>query len=326
MSATLATARLHLILGTSLVLRDELLAELLRPWTGPIKRLAEPHDLERIILDLDTPSLFEEPACWVIRCDGRFIRKHAESLTRAQAAGGTGGAGALILVATSLEKSGKGADPLAPLMKSLRAAGQVHEVQQPDPKEMGAWLNARLVALPQGVDKPRQVVDALLDHLGDDVDALAAAIASLAIYAGDGPITAEAVEALVVGTAARPIWDFTSAVLEGNAPRAIELMHAGDGLEAQRALSALVSELRKLLACCATSDDGLAARWSGARGRPNLYYARQRARNLGKACLQRLLHGCQLTQRQLRSGGSNLELALEMLVLHAQRIIRPPGR
>ena len=148
----------------------------------------------------------------------------------------------------------------------------------------------------------------------------------MAIYAGEGPITPEAVEALVVGTAERPIWEFTGAVLEGNAARAIALMHAGEGLEAQRALSALVSELRKLIACCATSDDALAARLSGARGRPNLYYARQRARQLGKACLQRLLRGCQLTQRQLRQGGGNLELALETLVLHAQRIIRPAGR
>jgi DNA polymerase III delta subunit len=323
MPATLADARLHLIVGSSLVLRDEVSATLLRSWSGPIKRVSEPPDLERIVLDIDTPSLFDAPSCWVIRCDARYVRKHADTLTRAI---GVGGAGCLVLVTPGLEKAGKGADPLTALGKGLRAAGALHETQQPEGKEVAAWLSARLTGLPQGVERPRQVAEALLDHLGDDIDALVAAIDILAIYAGDDAITPESVEALIVGTASRPIWDFTTAVLEGHAPRAIELMHAGEGLEAQRALSALVAEIRKLLACCATSDDALAARWSGARGRPNLYYARQRATNLGKTCLQRLLHGCQLAQRSLRQGGTDLELSLEMLVLHAQRIIRPAGR
>ena len=75
-----------------------------------------------------------------------------------------------------------------------------------------------------------------------------------------------------------------------------------------------------------TADDGEVAKWINARGRPNLYYARQRARNLGRAVLVRLLTGCLHTQRLLRQSGTNAELALETLVLHAQRIIRPAGR
>jgi len=323
MPATLESARLHVIVGTSLVLRDERMAALIAPWSGPLKRVSEPTDLERIMLDLDTPSLFEAPACWLVRADARYLRKHAETLLRGCLPGGSA---CLVLSTAGVDKAGKAGDPLAQLVKKLRAAEAWHEVAPPDGKEIAAWLCGRLTALPQGVERPRQVADALLEHIGEDIDALVAAVKALAIFAGEGAVTPEAVEALVVGTAARPIWEFTGAVLEGNARRAIELMHAGEGLEPQRALSALVSEVRKLIACCATADDALAARWSGARGRPNLYYARQRARNLGRACLQRLLHGCQLTQRQLRQGGVDLELAVEMLVLHAQRIIRPAGR
>jgi DNA polymerase III delta subunit len=323
MPATLESARLHVIVGTSLVLRDERLAELIASWSGPLKRVSEPPDLERILLDLDTPSLFEAPACWLVRADGRYLRKHAETLARACQ---PGGGACLVLITAGVDKAGKSGDPLAALVKKLRAAEAWHEVVQPDGKEIAAWLCSRLTALPQGVEHPRQVADALLEHIGEDIDTLVAAVKALAIFAGEGAVTPAAVEALVVGTAARPIWEFTGAALEGNAKRAIELMHAGEGLEPQRALSALVSEVRKLIACCATADDALAARWSGSRGRPNLYYARQRARNLGRPCLQRLLHGCQLTQRQLRQGGVDLELAVEMLVLHAQRIIRPAGR
>jgi DNA polymerase III delta subunit len=323
MPATLSTSRLHVIAGHSLVLRDELLAELLTQWRGPVKRTVEPGDPERIVLDLDTPSLFEEPALWLVRADGKYVRKHAETLARAV---GPGGAGALVLTVSSLDRSNKSGDPVAQLQKALRAAGAWHEAGAPEGKELSAWLCARLTGHPQGVDRPRQVADALIEHLGDDLDALFATIGSLAIYAGDGPITTEAVEALVMGNAAKPIWEFTNAVLEGDARKAIELMHAGEGLEPQRALSSLVGELRKLIACCETADDAQAAIWIGTKGRPNLYYARQRARNLGKACLQRLLYGCLLVQRQLRQGGADLELAVEILVLHAQKVIRPAGR
>ncbi len=301
MAATLQSARIHVIVGASLVLRDERCAELLAGWSGPVKRVSEPPDLERILLDLDTPSLFEDPACWLVRADARYLRKHAETLARGCQPGGSA---CLVLTAAGVDK-GKAGDPLAGLIKKLRAAEAWHEVAPPDGKEIAAWLCGRLTTLAQGVEHPRQVADALLEHLGEDIDALVAAVKALAIYCGEGALTAAAVEALVVGTAARPIWEFTGALLEGNARRAIELMHAGDGLEPQRALSALVGEVRKLLACCATPDDALAARWSGARGRPNLYYARQRARNLGRACLQRLLHGCQLTQRQAAPGGGS---------------------
>ena len=323
MPATLESARLHVVLGTSLVLRDELIAGLLAPWRGPVKRVGEPTDLERIILDLDTPSLFEEPACWLVRADARYLRKHAETLLRGCR---PGGGACLVLTAPGLDKGGKAGDALSQLVKRLKSDQAWHEVTPPDGREIAAWLSARLTTLPQGVERPLQVAEALLEHLGEEPDALLAAVAALAIYSGEAALTPAAVEELVVGTAARPIWEFTGAVLEGNARRALELLHAGEGLEPQRALSALASEVRKLLACCATADDALAARWSGTRGRPNLYYARQRARNLGRTALLRLLHGCQLTQRQLRQGGADHELAVEMLVLHAQRIARPAGR
>lgn len=323
MATALTSSRLHLITGDSLVLRDELLPQVLDGWMGPVKRVVEPADLGRIVLDLDTPSLFEDPALWLVRCDGRYLRKHAEQLL--PLAGNPSVAGVVVMSLDGPDK-GKAGDAVAKLVKALDAAGAVHQAEVPDAKAVVDWLSARLDRHPQGATHPRRVAEALVEHLGDNLDALLAAVAVVAIHADQGPLTAEGVDALVAGQAGRPVWEFSGAVLEGNAKRAIELLHAGDGLAPQLALSALTGELRKLIACCDTTDDAEVAAWILAKGRPNLYYARQRARNLGKPLLVRLLTGCLQTQRQLRQSGSDAELALETLVLHAQRIIRPSGR
>jgi DNA polymerase III delta subunit len=323
MTTALTSSRLHLITGDSLVLRDELLPQVLAGWKGPVKRVVEPADLGRIVLDLDTPSLFEDPALWLIRCDGRYLRKHAETLL--PLAGSPPVAGVVVMSLDGPDK-GKAGDAVAKLVKALDAADALHQAEVPDAKEVVGWLSARLDRHPQGVANPRRVAEALVEHLGDNLDALLAAVEVIAIHAGQGPLTVEGVDALVAGQAGRPIWEFTGAVLEGNGRRAVELLHAGDGLAPQLALSSLVGEIRKLIACCDTADDGEVAAWTLAKGRPNLYYARQRARNLGKPLLVRLLTGCLLTQRQLRQSGTDAELALETLVLHAQRIIRPAGR
>ena len=323
MNSTLSASRLHLIIGDSFVLRDEQLKSVISGWTGPVKRVIEPSDIGRLILDLETPSLFEDPALWLVRCDGKYLRKHAEALLPLV---GTPAVGGVVVISLDALDKGKAGDAVAKLTKALKAAAALHEVESPNEKEIVAWLTARITAHPQGAEHPRRVAEALVEHLGDNVDGLLSAIEVVAIYGDHGPLTAEGVDALVAGQAGRPIWEFTGATLEGNARRAIELLHAGDGLAPQQALSALAGEIRKLVACCDTADDGEVAKWINARGRPNLYYARQRARNLGRAVLVRLLTGCLQTQRLLRQSGTNAELALETLVLHAQRIIRPAGR
>jgi DNA polymerase III delta subunit len=330
MATGLRSSHLHVVIGKSLRLRDEVLNELIGQWKGPVKRVVEPADLERVALDLDTASLFEEPALWLVRADGRYLRKHAETLSRLTTAGPvTAQGGCLVLTLPGLdrvEKGSAGPDPLAAVIKALKQAEAWHGVDVPTGKELSGWLFSRLNRHPQGVEHPGQVAEALIDHLGEDADALLSAIDTLAIYADEDPITLEAVEAVITGIGSRPIWEFTSAILEGKIRRAIELLHAGGGFEPQQALGALTNELRKLIACCETKDDGQVCKWIGTKGSPNLYYARRRSSNLGKAGLQRLLQECQLVQRQMRQGGANQELAVECLVLHAQKVVQPSGR
>src|SRR4051812_46644686 len=259
--------RVILIAGSSIRLRDELLAEVLKAWTGPVKRLVEPGDLQRILLDLDTPSFLDEAALWVVRCDDKYLVKHQALLLDAAAKPRSNGC--LAFVAPGIDQRSK-------LAKALVAADALRLAEAPDPREMQGWLFQRLSQLPWGVERPGEVADALLAHVGDDPDALLATLDVAVLYAANEPLTAAAVRAITDGAAERPIWEFTGAVLEGRAGRAIELMHAGGGMDAQPALSALTNEVRKLIACCETSDDGEASSWAGAKGRPNLYHARRR--------------------------------------------------
>jgi DNA polymerase III delta subunit len=313
MLAAMVESRLDLIVGSSIRLRDELLAETLKAWAGPVKRLVEPADLQRILLDLETPSFLDEAALTVLRCDDKYLQKHQGLLL--DSVGKPRANGWLLLVAPGIDQRGK-------LAKALTTAKALHVAESPDPRELQGWLFQRLSQLPWGVERPGEVADELIAHVGDDPDALLSVLDVAVLYCAGQPVSAEAVRALTDGAAERPIWEFTGALLEGRAGKAIELMHAGGGIRAEQAALALENEARKLIACCETSDDAEATEWAGGRGRPNLYYARKRAKELGKATLTRLLQGLVLTHRQLRQSGIDPETALELLAVNAQRVVK----
>jgi DNA polymerase III delta subunit len=309
----LASSRLHAIVGSSLRLREERLAELLGEWQGEVKKATDPDDLQHIILDLSTPSLFTEPALWVVRMSAPYLKKHRTEFA-ALASAASGGAG-VVLVVPELDRKDE-----------ISKAAVIHPADGPDPREVAEWLTARLAKHPQGVERPRGVVESLLRHAGEEVDALLSAIDAVAAYCGDRPLTVEAVEDVCGGTAERPIWEFTGAFFTGNATRALELLHSGGGMEPAQAVAGLINEARKMMACLETDNDGDAHAWSGGRGRGNLFHSRNRARALGKTLLLRLMNGFVQAQRKLRQSGHDHELVLEMLVLHAQRIIRTVAR
>lgn len=312
----LAEARLHAVVGTSWRLRDQVLDQLLADWTGPVKRSAEPKDLDSLVLGLDTPSLFEPAACWIVSVGERYLARHRALLQPLIGVPLT--AGALVLVCDKLPRN-------EALGKQLAASGQYHVASAPSGRELEGWLLQRLVDQSHPVEQPRQVAEALLAHRGDDVDALLSAVDQAVDYAGDQPLTAAAVHAVVGGDAEEPIWAFTDAVLSGQASKAVRTYHAGSGLEAHQALGVLVGEIRKCLCCLATEDDREAGELAGLRGRARLYHARRRARELGRRCLERLLTGVLQAQRDLRRGGVDPELTVETLVLNVQRVIRLGG-
>ena len=306
--------RIQAVVGPSVRLRDEHLAGLRATWNGPINRLVEPDDAPRLVLELETPSLFGDSTLVLVRADLPWIRRHADLLARHVAQPVV--AGAMIVIGPEL-------DNRMALAKALAKAKALHVADVPDAKGAIDWLIGRLQDHPQGVDHARDIAAALIEHLGVDADALLGAIEVLAIHADEGPLTKAGAEALFAGTAERPIWDLTGALFDGKAKRAIELFHAAGG-ESEPVLAALLSDLRRQIACSETPDDELAGAWVGAKG--NLFYARKRAKELGRPTLLRLFIGALQLQRQLRTGGTDGQLALEVFVLHAQKVLGRGGR
>lgn len=317
--------KLRAVLGSSARLRDESLAPLLAEWSGPLKRATDPADLRSILSDVDTPSLFGDPTLWLVRGSEAWLKGKAAEL--APLAGAEALAGALILVAP-------GIDGRLPLAKALAAAHAVIDADPPwsglKPWEAGpaakAWVAERLAAHPAGVQRAMLCAEQLHAHAGEDADALLAAVDVLRAYADEAPITPEAVEAVVVGTAARPAYEFSSAVLAGEAAKALGLLHAGQGMEPGQAMAVLHNEVRKQIACLDAPDDAGAAELAGIKGRPNLRQARRQAQTVGRPALVRLLGGILKTQRQLRGGADDPVLAVELLVLHARLLLAPGKR
>jgi DNA polymerase III delta subunit len=307
------------VLGSSARLRDEALAPLLAAWSGPLKRATDPADLRSILSDVDTPSLFGDPTLWLVRGSEAWLKGKAAEL--APLAGAEALAGALILVVP-------GIDGRLPLAKALAAAHAVVDADPPwsglKPWEAGpaakAWIAERLAAHPAGVQRAMLCAEQLHAHAGEDADALLAAVDVLRAYADEAPITPEAVEAVVVGTASRPAYEFSGAVLAGEAAKAIGLLHAG------QAMAVLHNEVRKQIACLDAPDDAGAAELAGIKGRPNLRQARRQAQTVGRPALIRLLGGILKTQRQLRGGAEDPVLAVELLVLHARQLLAPGKR
>jgi len=308
---------LHAVIGTSHRLRDGVAEALIATWNGPIKRQVEPDDAQRLILDLATASLFEEPACHLIRGRAEWVKRQKDLFRDLVGQPVVGGVVVLIT------------DPPArkddALFKALDKAGAVHAAEEPSAKDLADWLTHRLTALPQGATDPRKIAFALIEHLGSDLDALLSAVEVLSLLRLDAPIDAAAVDELYASDAAKPLFAFSDAVLEGDAGRALKQLHAVGAGHPEQALSVLVGDLRKVLACLDSDDDAEAARLAGLFGRPNLYHPRRRAKHLGRVMTQRLLRGAALAQRAMRSGADAM-LILETLVLHARALVRRPGR
>jgi DNA polymerase III delta subunit len=307
-------SRLQVVAGASVRLRDELAAGFISGWQGPVKRAVEPADLNRILLDLETPSFLETATLQVVRGDEKYVKKHQALLTPCIGASAVNGV--LLLITPGIDQREK-------FTKALIQAKALHLVDAPERGAVAGWLAHRLSLLPWGVAHGGAVADALLATIGEDPDALLAAADVAALYAADAPLDVAAVEAVTSGIAERPLWEFTAALLEGRAARAIELLYAGAGIEPQVAISSLLNEVRKLLACAEHSDDAAAISAAGLKGKPNLYYARKRSKEMGRTVLLRVLQGLLQAQRQLRRSGYQPELVMELLALNAQRVVRP---
>ncbi|TVR14651.1 MAG: hypothetical protein EA401_04000 [Planctomycetota bacterium] len=313
MSIDWQASRVQVVVSSSMVMTEEWCDEVFAQWDGPIERHHDPERLQEMLLDADTPSLFSQPALLSIKVSESYWKRHAKLL--APLCGVPAVAGVVVVQAQRLLAS----DPVA---KAAQACGALHRLQVPRrAHEVQTWLIGRLHQMPEGVERPQAVADALMQHRGEDLDGLLAALNQVRAYV-DGPVTSDDVHDAIGGSAERPAWEYTDHLLSGRLPAALATMYAGRGLEADHILAALANDLRRCLCALAEDDDKQAAQLAGARQAGAMHHARRRGRTLHQRGCERLLNGVLQTMRASRHG-DDPELASELFSLHAQRVIRP---
>ncbi len=312
------TARITAIVGSSMRLRDEALKHLLADWPGPVERHPEPDDLTSLLAALDSPTLFGDPPLLVVRGDERWLKKVQEAL--AVEVTKPPGVGRMILLLSAL-------DGRSALAKALGKSRSLVDADGPDERNAIDWTVQRLTDHPQGALQARELASVLVEVCGAQADALLMAIDVLAIHAGDDAISPAGLPVIAASGLKRPPWELSSAVLEARAPRAIDMYHAGGKPEPEAFVNACAMEVRRLLACAENLPEEQLAEIFGKNAKGWVIdKSRQRARGIGRPTLLRLLGGLIGLQRQLRTSGTDADLAVELFVLHAQRLLRPPSR
>lgn len=108
----------------------------------------------------------------------------------------------LTLVAGEAPKS----DALA---KAVGEAGQVLAFEAPKPRDLPAWVRSQFERL--GANADPDAARALVEIVGDDLDALATEADKITIWAGDAPITRADVEGLATPAREAAAWAITDA-------------------------------------------------------------------------------------------------------------------
>lgn len=198
--------------------------------------------------DLRTGSLFGDPRAVLIR-DAQELPAEASAALLAELDGPPPDA-TVILLATGTGKITK-------LAAKVKALGGRTDVAPPKEWDDKAW--SRLV-----VDEFRRhrrtadtaAVAALLAHAGLDVSGIAEKVAQVAAAAPAGPITADAVEALVVGHGSRGSFAVADAMCDRNPTQALELLSGvlESGDDPVMVLGALAYRLRSIVAVAGRLD------------------------------------------------------------------------
>lgn len=306
-------SRCLIVVSGSQRLAEEWVSDVIAAWSGPIQRHRDPTELAQILLGLDTPSLFEAPAMVLVHASDKYLTKYRDILLPHL---GIPAAGGVIVVQTEKLQA---RDVLA---KAAQKAKALHRVEVPQrTADVRNWLVGRLHQLPEGVEQPGAIAEELMQHRGDQVDALLASLDQSLDYA-QGPLRVQDVQAVVGGSSDKPAWDLTGALFDGKLQRALELLYAGRGIDAEPLLATLANELRRFLCTLAADDDREAAGLAGVTNPNQMRFARRKAQRLRIRACERLLRGVMQTQRAIRHG-DDPEMAVELLMLNAQRVIRP---
>lgn len=110
------------------------------------------------------------------------------------------------------------------LAKTVAKAGKVLTFDAPKPRDLPGWVRAQFDAV--GAEADNDAARALVEIVGDDLDALATEADKIATWAGGRPVTREDVEALATPSREATAWAITDAWGERDVPALIAASEA----------------------------------------------------------------------------------------------------
>ncbi len=131
-------------------------------------------------------------------------------------------------------------------VKALEAAGGYTQIWPVAVRELPAWINSRMKNA--GLQPDRDAVRLIADRVEGNLLAAQQEIEKLRLLHGEGPISAEDVDAAVVDSSRYDVYKLVDAAVGGDAARAVRIL-AGvrtEGIEPVIVMWALTRELRTL--------------------------------------------------------------------------------
>lgn len=161
------------------------------------------------------------------------------------------------------------------LPELVARAGQVLVYEVPKPRDLPAWVRARLEEL--GTSADGEAARALVEIVGDDLTALASEAEKIATWAGGEPVGRREVELLAVPAHEASAWAVTDAWGARDLPRALAACQddLGHGEEPFLVAVRLAAQAGLVRAARALAEEGLNARDIAKRLRKHEFRVRK---------------------------------------------------
>lgn len=291
-------APVHLLWGEDAFLLREAALEVLGDVRAREVDAAEWHAGH--LQDLATPSLFGEPRALLVTAAGSLAKEATAELAVYLEAPDPDST--LIICCLTAERR----KPAAGLLKVVESVGRVLQVQVAR-KELEPWLVKRARA--KDIDLAPPAARAMVETLGEEAGALAAALEQMSSSFPGQKLTPDLVHRQFRGLGEQKTWDLCDRAFAKDLPAAIRSLRAieAGGDDALMVLGGISSRLRELIRVRALPDRMPPAEAAKAAGLRFDWQARryqQQARNFSMGQLVELHERIAEADRALKSGAT----------------------
>ena len=166
--------------------------------------------------------------------------------------------------------------------KALEAAGALLQIWPINVRELPAWINGRMRSA--GLQPDRDAVRLVAERVEGNLLAARQEIEKLRLLHGEGPLSADDVDAAVSDSSRFDVYKLVDAAVAGDAKRALRILNGVrlEGTEAVIVVWALTRELRLLAGLAGAAENGQDL--SGAMRSARVWQSRQ---GLVRACVSR---------------------------------------